>query len=73
MRIYCTKHQKITQGFNNYNNDEKIIKFNCGCNISVEEASKFRIIQKTTYFLPDGREIVRKSKETSYELKGKQK
>ena len=67
MRAFYFKHNRITLGCRT---GENIIEFSCGCEIDVKNIKKHEVIQKTKYFLNDGREIVKiPSEELRYELK----
>lgn len=53
MRAFCFKHNKLFLGFVGKN----FIELKCGCKIKRKDVEKHKVIQKTKYFLSDGREI----------------
>ena len=67
MRVFCFTHNRLTLGYRLYQKDE-IIKFNCGCEIEFAEVSKHRVIQVNTYYLIDGREIVKDIRNVEYRI-----
>lgn len=77
MRAFCFKHNKITLGFRDYGGKglTDYYQLKCGCRIKCKDIDKHRIIQKTRYFLKDGREIIRfpKEKIVRYIIKEKKK
>ena len=55
MRAYCFKCKRITLGCR----DGNFIKLVCGCKINYKNIEKYRVIQKTRYFLQNGKEIIK--------------
>lgn len=61
-RFWCERHEIMVNAYASCDKpytDEAIVRFRCGCFMKKKDAQKVKVTHKITYFLPDGREIIK--------------